>query len=82
MLPALFDGTTAKAHTFLTECNNFITLNEYQFPSDRVKIQWALQLCTNRAANWKRIQLELAADEDKFEPPEYLRCWEAFQADF
>ena len=81
-LPALFDGTTAKARTFLTECNNYIALNEHRFPSDRVKIQWALQLCTDKAANWKRIQLELACDDDEFEPPEHLRRWEAFQAEF
>ena len=81
-LPALFDGTTAKACTFLTECNNFIALNEHQFPSDRVKIQWALQLCTDRAANWNCIQLELTLDDDEFDPPEHLQCWEAFQAEF
>jgi hypothetical protein len=46
-LPTSFDGSAAKAQMFLAECNNYITLNQSRFPSDSIKIQWALQLCTD-----------------------------------
>jgi DNA replicative helicase MCM subunit Mcm2 (Cdc46/Mcm family) len=46
-LPTSFNGSTAKALTFLAECNNYITLNQSCFPSDSIKIQWDLQLCTD-----------------------------------
>jgi hypothetical protein len=58
-LPTPFNGSTTKAQMFIAECNNYIALNQSCFSSNSIKIQWALQLCTNRAANWKRIQLEL-----------------------
>ena len=69
VLPTSFDGSSAKARTFLAECNHYIDLNSRQFSTDSVKIQWALQMCTDKAANWKRIQLELA---NGYDPPEYL----------
>jgi len=84
-LPTPFDGSSAKAQTFLVECNNYITLNQSHFISDKVRIQWALQLCTDRAANWKQTQLELAAeayDDDGLETPDHLLHWESFQEDF
>ena len=67
------------------ECNNYITLNQSHFISDKVRIQWALQLCTDRAANWKQTQLELTAeayDDDGLETPDHLLHWESFQEDF
>jgi len=79
-LPASFDGSSAKAHTFLAECNNYINLNRSRFISDHVKIQWALQLCTDKAANWKRIQLERT--DAGTDCPDYLLDWEEFQKNF
>ena len=76
-----FDGSSAKAHTFLAECNNYINLSQSQFPSNCIQILWALQLCTNRAANWKRVQLELA-DSDGFDVPDHLLTWKDFQVNF
>jgi hypothetical protein len=38
-LPSPFDGSAAKAQTFLTECNNYITLNQSRFSSNSIKIQ-------------------------------------------
>ena len=84
-LPTPFDGSSAKARTFLAECNNYMALNQSRFASDKVRIQWALQLCTDRAANWKRTQLELAAEayeDDGLETPDHLLHWESFQEDF
>ena len=78
-LPTPFDGSAARARTFLAECKNYIDLSQSQFPSDHVKIQWALQLCTDKAANWKRIQLDLA---DGFETPDHLLDWRQFQQEF
>jgi len=52
-LPSYFDGSSTEAHVFLAKCNNFITLNTSRFPSDEIRIQWALQLCTDKSANWK-----------------------------
>ena len=52
-LPTAYDGTSSKAHTFLTECQTFIHLNWSSFPDDQVKILWVLQLCSDKAANWK-----------------------------
>jgi len=85
VLPTPFNGASTKAQTFLAECNNYIALNQSCFTSDKVKIQWALQLCTDRAANWKRIQLELAAEvnnDNGLEMPDHLLHWESFQEDF
>ena len=52
-LPTAYDGTSSKAHTFLTECWTFMHLNQPSFPDDQVKILWALQLCSDKAVNWK-----------------------------
>lgn len=78
-LPTQFDGSATNARTFLAECNNYIMLNRTRFPTDSVKIQWALQLCTGKAANWKRIQLELA---ETYDTPEHLMSWVSFQENF
>ena len=79
VLPTPFDSSTARAWTFLVECKNYIDLSWSQFPSDTVKIQWALQLCTDKAATWKQIQMDLA---DEYEVPEHLLDWAAFQQEF
>ena len=52
-LPTAYDGASSKARTFLTECRTFMHLNRPSFPDDQVKILWALQLCSDKAANWK-----------------------------
>ena len=52
-LPTAYDGTSNKARTFLMECWTFIQLNQSSFPDNQVKILWALQLCSDKAANWK-----------------------------
>lgn len=78
-LPTQFDGSTANALTFLSECNTYIGLNHYQFPTDAIKIQWTLQLCSGKAANWKRVQLDQGAS-DRAEDHHYK--WDAFQANF
>jgi len=79
-LPSHFDGSSSKARVFLAECNNFMALNKSRFNSDEIRIQWALQLCTDKAANWKRVQLELAMDEDN--APDHLVSWKLFQRNF
>jgi len=79
-LPAHFDGSCSKARVFLTECNNFMALNLSRFTSNEIRVQWALQLCTDKAANWKRVQLELAQDE--YNLPTYLVSWKLFQWNF
>jgi len=79
-LPSHFDGSSSKARVFLAKCNNFMTLNKSHFNSDEIRIQWALQLCTDKAANWKRVQLELAYDLDT--APNHLVSWKLFQQNF
>ena len=79
-LPTAYDGTSSKAHTFLTECQTFMHLNQPSFPNDQVKILWALQLCSDKAANWKRIQMELL--EMGVDVPNHLLGWDAFQKEF
>ena len=79
-LPSHFNGSSSKAHVFLAKCNNFMALNLSRFASDEIRVQWALQLCTDKAANWKRVQLELAQDE--YNPPTYLVSWKLFQQNF
>jgi len=79
-LPSHFDGSSSKARVFLAKCNNFMALNSSRFASDEIRVQWALQLCTDKAANWKRVQLELAQDE--YNPPAYLVSWKLFQRNF
>jgi len=57
-----------------------MTLNKSCFGSNEIRIQWALQLCTDKAANWKRVQLELAYDLDT--APDHLVSWKLFQRNF
>ena len=78
-LPTQFDGSVTNTHTFLAECNNYIMLNRSRFVADSIKIQWALQLCTRKAANWKCVQLELG---ETYDVPEHLLSWMMFQAKF
>ena len=52
-LPTAYGGTSSKACTFLMECRTFMQLNRSAFPDNQVKILWALQLCSDKAANWK-----------------------------
>jgi len=79
-LPSHFNGSSSKARVFLAECNNFMALNKSRFGSDEIRIQWALQLCTDKAANWKRVQLELTYDLDT--APDHLVSWKLFQQNF
>jgi len=79
-LPLHFDRSSSKARVFLAECNNFMALNKSHFDSDEIRIQWALQLCNDKAANWKRVQLKLAYDIDT--APAYLVSWKLFQRNF
>ena len=78
-LPSQFNGSVTTAHTFHQECNNYITLNQSRFVANSVKIQWALQLCTGKAANWKCVQLELG---ETYNVLEHLLSWAMFQAKF
>jgi hypothetical protein len=79
-LPTTFDGTTARACTFLAECRAFMRMNSSSFPDDDIRILWMLQLCSDKSANWKRIQMELM--EGNVRPPSYLRDWDNFQTEF
>ena len=75
-----YDGTSSKAWTFLSECHNFMVMNKSTFPTDHLHIQWTLQLCTNKAATWKCIQLDLL--ESGTDVPDYLLDWDTFQEEF
>jgi hypothetical protein len=55
-------------------------MNSSSFPDDDVHILWTLQLCSDKSANWKRIQMELM--EGNVRPPSYLRDWDDFQTEF
>ena len=79
-LPSAYNSTSSKAHTFLMECQTFMHLNQTSFPNDQVKILWVLQLCSDKAANWKRIQTELL--EMGVSVPDHLLDWDAFQKEF
>jgi hypothetical protein len=50
------------------------------FPGDDVRILWTLQLCSDKSANWKCIQMELM--EGNARPPSYLQDWDDFQTEF
>ena len=79
-LPMTYNGTSSKARTFLSECRNFMVMNKSTFPTDPLHIQWTLQLCTDKAATWKCIQLDLL--ESSTDVPDYLLDWDAFQEEF
>jgi len=79
-LPVVFDGTSAKARTFLAECRTFMKLNANSFPNDETRILWTLQLCSDKSANWKRVQMETL--EGTGRTPDYLRRWDEFQQEF
>src|SRR5882757_5357926 len=79
-LPVIFDGTSAKARTFLAECRTFMKLNANSFPNDETRILWTLQLCSDKSANWKRVQMETL--EGTGRTPDYLRRWDEFQQEF
>ena len=79
-LPSTYDSTSSKAHTFLMECQTFMHLNWSSFPADQVKILWVLQLCLDKAVNWKQIQMELL--EMGVSVPNHLLDWDTFQKEF
>ena len=54
-----------------------MVMNKSTFPTDHLCIQWTLQLCANKAATWKRIQLDLL--ESGTNVPDYLLDWDVFQ---
>jgi hypothetical protein len=55
-------------------------MNSSSFPDNAVRILWTLQLCSDKSANWKRIQMELM--EGIARPPNYLQNWNDFQTKF
>ena len=79
-LPSAFDGTPAKARTFLAECRTFMKLNATSFPNNEARILWTLQLCSDKSANWKRVQMEIL--EGTGHVPDCLRRWDEFQQEF
>jgi hypothetical protein len=79
-LPDRFNRSASKALTFLTECNTYFTLNQSQFHDHQLHIRWALQLCTDKTATWKRIQLQIMDEEDNI--PDHLMSWKLFQQNF
>ena len=79
-LPMTYDGTSSKAQTFLSECHNFMIMNESTFPNNCLCSWWTLQLCADKAATWKRIQLDLL--ESGTNVPDYLLDWDTFQEEF
>lgn len=79
-LPSTFDGTPAKTRTFLAECRTFMKLNASSFPNDETRILWTLQLCSDKSANWKRVQMEILEGTGRV--PECLRRWDEFQQEF
>jgi hypothetical protein len=79
-LPTTFNSMTARARTFLAECRVFMRMNSWSFPDNDVHILWTLQLCSDKSANWKRIQMELM--EGVARPLNYLRHWDDFQVEF
>jgi hypothetical protein len=79
-LPTTFNSMTARAHMFLAECRVFMRMNSLSFPSDDICILWTLQLCSDKSANWKCIQMELM--EGIARPPNYLQHWDNFQTEF
>ena len=79
-LPTVYDGTASKVKTFLAECHNFMALNVSDFSDDQFRVRWTLQLCSDRAATWKRTQLELL--ESGTDVPDHLVHWSMFQQNF
>ena len=57
-----------------------MVMNKSTFPTDCLCIRWTLQLCADKAATWKRIQLDLL--ESGTDVPDYLLDWDAFQEEF
>jgi hypothetical protein len=55
-------------------------MNASSFPGNDVCILWMLQLCLDKSANWKHIQMELM--EGVARPLIYLRHWDDFQTEF
>ena len=79
-LPTVYNRTASQAKTFLAECRNFMALNTSNFPDNQLRIWWTLQLCSDQAATWKRIQLELL--EEGTDVPHHLLHWNTFQQNF
>ena len=78
-LPNHFNGSTSAVLTFLLECNMYIWLNAMHFLTDSIKIQWTLQMCSGKAANWKRIQLDQVESQHA---EEHHYKWGPFQEHF
>ena len=75
-LPSEYDGNRSRGQSFLTSCQTYIRLCPDLFPSEHVKITWALSYMKSRqAAKWgKRVFLW----EEKHEGYLQFLDWEEF----
>ena len=79
-LPNEFDGNRSQGQAFLTSCQTYICLCLDSFPSEQIKITWALSyMKSRRASKWAE---QIFQWEEKNEGYPRFLDWEEFQKEF
>ncbi|ESK85263.1 hypothetical protein Moror_11356, partial [Moniliophthora roreri MCA 2997] len=92
-VPNSYDGSPAKASTFLTEVDLYLMANETLYPDDKNKILFTLSyMKEGQAANWMKAKTdeykkllkekEAEAPDTKPEDQIHVTTWEEFLEDF
>lgn len=55
-------------------------LNMSSFLNNKTQILWTLQLCSDKSANWKQVQMKIL--EGMGQVPDCLHWWDEFQQEF
>ncbi|ESK84303.1 hypothetical protein Moror_11072 [Moniliophthora roreri MCA 2997] len=92
-VPNSYDGSSAKASTFLTEVDLYLMANETLYPNDKDKILFTLSyMKEGQATNWMKAKMnedkkmlkekEAEASDTKPEDQIHITTWEEFLEDF
>ncbi|KAI3615592.1 hypothetical protein WG66_011964 [Moniliophthora roreri] len=92
-VPNHYDGSPAKASTFLTEVDLYLMANETLYPNDKDKILFTLSyMKEGQAANWMKAKTdeykkelrekEAEPSDTKPEDQTHVTTWEEFLTDF
>ena len=79
-LPSEFDGNHSRGQAFLNSCQTYIRLSPDSFPSEQIKITWALSyMKSRRAERWVAQVFQWEEKNDGY--PKFLD-WDEFREEF
>jgi len=78
-MPERFDGDKDKLDKFMREVINWFIFQPRNFPNDKVKILWTLNLIAGPKVDHWVNRLDLAIKQDQFDYPDYCQTWDEFK---